>query len=250
MLNIWAVIITFNAESRLRQALSSVSFAREIVIVDCGSTDRTLEICRESGARIIERQWSGYSEQKNSGIGEARGTWILSMDADEELSPLLAREIKALEEPAPYSGYRIPRLNYYFGRALYHGGQYPDLQLRLFRKDLGCFDSRLIHEAVRIPGPVGRLKGDLLHYTYETIQDYFNKFNRYTMLEAQSLAESGKRPSTASLAWALLARPWLKFIRRYFFKLGFLDGVPGLLAALFTAFTMTVSYARYWEKTR
>jgi len=250
MLKISLVLITLNAGRYLRRILSSVSFASEIIVVDSGSTDSTLQICRESGARIFKKAWTSYARQKNYAIEQAESPWILSLDADEVLSPELAGEISKLQESAPYAGYKIPRLNHYFGRALRHGGQYPDFQLRLFRKDRGRFNDRPIHESVIVSGAIGQLRGEMLHYSYGTIDEYFSKFNRYTELEAQRLAGQEGRPGAVSIAAALLVKPWLKFIRRYFFKLGFLDGVPGLLAALFNSFTMIASYARYWEKTR
>jgi len=250
MLDISTVIITLNAETYLRRVLESVSFTREIVVVDCGSTDNTLKICRQFGARIFQRNWTGYGAQKNFGIEQAQGPWILSLDADEVLSEELTREIRALPEHPPYSGYRIPRVNHYFGRALHHGGQYPDLQLRLFLKEKGRFNQRPVHESVVVSGSIGRLSGEILHYSYDSIEEYFNKFSRYTSLEAERLHSEGVKLSPAAAAWYMLFKPWFKFIWRYFFKLGFLDGVAGLLAAVFNSFTMVASYAKYWEKYR
>lgn len=248
MLKISAVMITFNAQANLRQVLSALSFASEIVVVDSGSTDRTVEICREFGARVFTRGWSGYGAQKNFAIEQASHPWILSIDADEVVSPELAREISALEENTPYAGFRIPRLNHYFGRLLYHGGQYPDLQLRLFSTGRGRYNYRPVHESVELEGPVGLLSGVILHYSYETISDYFEKFERYTSLEAERLLAAGERPSALRLAQQMFLRPCWKFLWRYFFKLGFLDSTAGLLAALFNSFTMIVSYAKCWEK--
>jgi glycosyltransferase involved in cell wall biosynthesis len=250
MLEISLVIITFNAERHLRRVLSSAGFAAETVIVDCGSSDRTLEICRESGARLFEREWAGYGAQKNFALAQARCPWVLSLDADEVVSPELAREIAALDDRAPFAGYRIPRLNHYFGRPLRYGGQFPDYQLRLFKKSLGRYNDRPVHESVELQGAAGRLSGALLHFSYDTLADYFAKFSRYTDLEAARLLEAGEKPGPWSLILHLLVRPATKFIRRYFFKLGFLDGVPGLLAALFNSFAIIVSYAKAWEKSR
>ncbi len=248
MLKISAVMITFNAQANLRQVLSALSFASEIVVVDNGSTDRTVEICREFGARVFTRGWSGYGAQKNFAAEQASHPWILSIDADEVVSPELVREISTLEENTPYAGFRIPRLNHYFGRPLYHGGQYPDLQLRLFRAGKGRYNHRPVHESVELEGPVSLLSGEILHYSYDTVADYFEKFERYTSLEAERLLATGERPSAIRLTLQMFLRPCWKFFWRYLFKLGFLDGTAGLLAALFNSFTMIVSYAKCWEK--
>ena len=246
-LKISAVVITFNAQAGLRQVLSALSFAGEMVVVDSGSTDRTVEICREFGARVFTRAWSGYGAQKNYAIEQALHPWILSIDADEVVSPELAEEITALNQLTPYAGFRIPRLNHYFGRPLYHGGQYPDLQLRLFRAGRGRYNQRTVHESVEVDGPVGLLSGEILHYSYDTIAGYFGKFGRYTSLEAERLQAAGERPAAIRLALRMVLAPCWKFVWRYLFKLGFLDGAAGLLAALFNSFTMIVSYAKLWE---
>ena len=248
MLEISAVIITLNAEGTIRNTLTALDFTAEIVVVDSGSRDRTLEICREYGARIYEWEWPGYGRQKNRAIEQAVCPWVLSLDADEQVTAELAREIRALEENAPYDGYRLPRLNHYFGRPLYHGGQYPDLQLRLFRKGRGRYNERPLHESVVLEGRAGRLEGNLLHYSYGSIAEYLEKFQRYTCLEAERLQAAGERPGTFRCLRRMVLSPWAKFLRRYFFKRGFLDGMPGFLAAAFTSFTMIVSYARLWEK--
>ena len=250
MLDLSVVIITLDAERVIGRTLESVGFAREIVVVDSGSRDRTVEVCERFGARVIRRDWKGYGVQKNFAVEQAGSAWVLCLDADEVVSPELAAEIAALDEAAAWAGYRIPRLNHYFGRALHHGGQYPDLQLRLFRKGRGRFNLRPVHEAVELDGPAGRLKGELLHFSYATVDQYLEKFLRYTELEAQRLLESGEKPSAGRLISQLAVAPFAKFVRRYLFKLGFLDGLPGFLAAVFTSFTMIVGYARFWDKYR
>ena len=235
----------------VRRALESVrGVCAETIVVDSGSTDSTVSICRELGARVIRKEWEGYSRQKNFAVEQAAGPWILSLDADEELSPGLAREIRGLDQNTAFHGFRLPRRNHYFGRILRFGGQFPDLQLRLFRKDSGRFNDRPLHESVVVRGPVGRLKGVLEHFSYPTIADYFAKFGRYTDLEAQRLLAESSPSSGTGLAVSLLVAPGWKFIRRYFFKLGFLDGVPGFLAAAFGSFTMLVSRAKCWEARR
>ena len=251
MKKISVVMITLDAARTLERSLNSVSrLADEIVVVDSGSSDSTAGIAAACGARVLDHPWQGYGAQKNYGIERAGNEWVLSLDADELVSDELARSIASLPDVPPCDGYRVPRLNHYFGRPLRHGGQYPDLQLRLFRKSRGRFDTRPVHESVRIEGKVGRLEGDLLHDTYESIEEYLRKFMDYTELEARRLLDSGERPTPLRAVRRMVCSPAVKFIRRYLFKLGFLDGVPGLIAAAFGSFTMSVSYARFWEKYR
>jgi len=248
MLKISTVVIAFNAERSIVRMLESAhGLSAEILVVDSGSTDRTGDICRELGAVVIHKPWEGYARQKNFAIARAGSPWVLSLDADEEVSPELAAEIKSLDENTAFHGFRLPRRNHYFGRALVHGGQYPDLQLRLFRKDSGRFNDRPLHESVALEGPVGRLKGTLEHYSYPTLADYFEKFSRYTELEAERLFAAGAGRSRIALFGNLVVKPGWKFLRRYFFKLGFLDGMPGFLAAALGSLTMMVSQARCWE---
>lgn len=250
-LEISVVLITRDAERTVGRTLESVSgLAAETIVVDSGSADRTVEICRNAGARVFEREWPGYGAQKNFAIQQAGCPWVLSLDADESLSPELAAEIAALDENLPCRGYRIPRLNYYFGRPLRHGGQFPDYQLRLFRRGSGRFDNRPVHESVAVEGPVGELSGVIEHRSYLSLDDYLEKFLRYTDLEAERLLASGIRPTPSLLARRMVLRPAWKFLWRYLFKAGFRDGVPGLLAALFNSITMIVSHARFWEKYR
>jgi glycosyltransferase involved in cell wall biosynthesis len=251
MLKISAVMITCNAGRTIGRALESVrAVCAEAIVVDSGSTDSTVSICRELGAKVIQKQWEGYSRQKNFAVEQAACPWILSLDADEELTAELAQEIRGLDDDTAYDGFRMPRRNYYFGRALRFGGQFPDLQLRLFRKGSGRFNDRPLHESVEVKGAVGRLRGVLEHDSDPTLEDYFEKFGRYTELEAQRLLTEGHRPTGIGLVVGLVVAPFWKFVRRYFFKLGFLDGVPGLLAAALGSFTMIVSRAKCWEARR
>jgi glycosyltransferase involved in cell wall biosynthesis len=251
MLKISTVVVALNAERSIGQALESIrGFSDEAVVVDCGSADSTEKICLEKGARVIRKPWEGYARQKNFAVEQAACPWVFSLDADEEVSPELASEIQSLNEDTGFQGFRLPRRNHYFGRALLHGGQYPDFQLRLFRKDSGRFNDRPVHESVILDGKAGKLNSALEHYSYPTIADYFEKFGRYTELEAERLFAAGCSPGPVGLAGELAVRPCWKFIRRYFFKLGFLDGVPGFLAAAFGSFTMIAAQAKCWEKRR
>jgi glycosyltransferase involved in cell wall biosynthesis len=228
------VLITLNEAANLPRTLESVSWAQEIVVVDSGSKDATLEIARMAGARVFEEPWKGFSAQKNSAIAHATNDWVLSLDADEELSPELAREIQTLLAGEPgFSAYRIPRLNHFLGRPLRHGGYWPDPKLRLFRSGAARFAERPVHEKMETAGPVGTLKSPLLHQCYPTLEDYIEHMNRYSTVAAQMLVDSGRAPrSLPSLAWSALLNPAATFIYNYVVRLGFLDGREGLLQHL------------------
>ena len=227
-------LITRNEAANLPCTLLSVRWAQETVVVDSGSTDATLEIARSAGARVFEEPWKGFAAQKNSAIAHTTGDWILSLDADEEVSPELAREIQALlaGEPA-FAAYRIPRLNHFLGRALHHGGYWPDPKLRLFRRGAARFLDRPVHETMQADGPVGTLKGHLIHHCYPTLEDYIEHMNRYSTISAQALIASGRAGrSWLWLVWTALLNPAATFLYNYIVRLGFLDGREGLLQHL------------------
>jgi glycosyltransferase involved in cell wall biosynthesis len=224
-------LITLDEAANLPRTLRSVNWAQEIVVVDSGSTDGTREIALKAGARVFEEPWKGFATQKNAAIAYATGVWVLSLDADEEVSPELAREIQGLLEGEPkYSAYRIPRLNHFLGRPLRHGGYWPDPKLRLFRKGAARFAERPVHETMETSGPVGTLKNPLLHHCYPTLEDYIEHMNRYSSAGARMLADSGRAPRTLpGLIWNALLNPAATFAYNYVFRLGFLDGREGLL---------------------
>jgi len=242
------VLITLNEAANLPRTLESVSWAQEIVVVDSGSTDATLEIARKARAHIFEEPWKGFSAQKNSAIAHASCDWVLSLDADEELSPELAREIQTLlsGEPA-FSAYRIPRLNHFLGRPLRHGGYWPDPKLRLFRSGTARFAERPVHESMETAGPIGKLKNPLLHHCYPTLEDYIEHMNRYSTVAAKMLVDSGRAPrSLLSLAWSALLNPAATFIYNYVFRLGFLDGREGLLQHLNHSVYIHWKFVKAW----
>ena len=199
------VLITRNEAANLPRTLASLrllsGIAQEIVIVDSGSKDSTLEIARGAGARVFMEPWKGFAAQKNSAIDKTTGDWILSLDADEEVSSELASEIQALlaAEPA-FGAYRIPRLNHFLGRPLRHGGYWPDPKLRLFRRGAARFQEQPVHETMRADGPDGLLRGHLIHRCYPTMADYIEHMNRYSTLGAETLIASGRRRSVIPLA--------------------------------------------------
>lgn len=241
------VIITYNEEKNIRDCLESVKWAGEIIIVDGFSRDKTIAICQEYTNKIYQREnVSNLNINKSYGIEKAIGDWIVYLDADEQVSVDLSVEIKGvLSEESKFEAYKIPRQNYYFGRWLKHGGHFPDYQLRLFKSGKARFECRHVHERLQVDGRVGCLNHPLVHHSYPTISQYLKKFDFYTSFEANYMLQTKKRYSALS---GLVISPISKFMRRYFFKLGFLDGLPGFLACLFHSLGIIVSYAKYWEK--
>lgn len=243
------VLITLNEASNLPRTLQSVSWAQEIIVVDSGSTDETLQIARAAGARIYEEPWKGFAAQKNAAIAHATCDWILSLDADEEVSTELSAEIrKLLEEDPPFSAYRIPRLNHFMGRALRHGGYWPDPKLRLFKRGWAQFGQRAVHETMDAGGPAGELRSPLLHHCYPTIEEYVEHVNRYSTLSAWMLVDAGRAPqSMLSLFWHSMMNPVATFLYNYVFRLGFLDGPEGLLQHLNHSIYIHWKYAKAWR---
>jgi glycosyltransferase involved in cell wall biosynthesis len=243
------VLITLDEEANLPRTLKSVNWAQEIVVVDSGSTDGTLEIARKAGARVFEEPWKGFAAQKNSAIAHATGDWVLSLDADEEVSPELAREIQGLLAGEPrFSAYRIPRLNHFLGKPLRHGGYWPDPKLRLFRRGSARFAQRPVHETIEATGPVGTLKNPLIHHCYPTLDEYIEHMNRYSSAGAGLLVDSGRAPrSLLALLWNALLNPLATFLYNYFFRLGFLDGREGLLQHLNHSVYIHWKYVKAWQ---
>jgi glycosyltransferase involved in cell wall biosynthesis len=242
-------LITRNEAANLPRTLASVRWANEIVVVDSGSTDATLELARDAGARIFEEPWKGFAAQKNAAIAHCSSDWILSLDADEEVSPELALEIQALlaGEPA-FSAWRISRLNHFLGCPLRHGGYWPDPKLRLFRRGAAQFADRPVHETMQANGPVGQLRSHLIHHCYPTLSDYIEHMNRYSSIAAEALAASGRAGrSWLWLAWNALLNPAATFLYNYVFRLGFLDGRAGLLQHINHSFYIHWKFAKAWS---
>ena len=253
-------LITHNEAANLPRTLASVRWAAEIVVVDSGSTDATREMARAAGARVIEEPWKGFAAQKNSAIAHTTGEWVLSLDADEEVSAELAGEIAALlaGEPGP-SGYRIPRLNHFLGRPLRHGGYWPDPKLRLFRRGAARFAERAVHETMQMLEPgdarVGELRGHLIHHCYPTLNDYVEHMNRYSAIAAGALVAAGradgaKRHPWLWMAWNGILNPAATFVYNYIFRMGFLDGRAGLLQHAHHSFYIHWKYAKALELAR
>lgn len=231
----------------------------EVIIVDSGSTDRTVEIAKSFGAKVFIEEWKGFAEQKNSAIEKATGTWILSLDADEAVSPQLLREIGStlvaqsrlgLEQPPDshaVDAFSMPRQNLFLQRPMKHGGFWPDRKVRLFRKGKGRFAERPVHESVAVTGRIAQLDGALVHHSYPTLSGYIDHMNRYSSLGAEMVVADGKvRFSVINIA----LRPLATFMYNYFFRLGFLDGREGLLLHLYHAVYVSWKYAKAWELSR
>jgi len=233
-------VITLNEERDLPRALASVrDLADEIVVVDSGSADRTREVARAHGARVLERAWTDFSDQKNFAATQAAHDWIFSLDADEELSPALQEELRRWKEAEPAAAaYEMPRRARYLGRWIRHSGWYPDRKRRLYRRDRARFVGRL-HEALEVDGAVARLDSDLCHHTFATLAEHRAQIEHYSRLTARTLHAAGRRQWLLPL---LASPPWM-FLRTYFLKLGFLDGAAGWHIARLTARTSYLKYA-------
>jgi glycosyltransferase involved in cell wall biosynthesis len=239
------LVITRNEENNIVDCLESVGWADDIVVVDAGSSDRTVELARRFTQKVFVTPWGGFSEAKEFALRQASNEWVLWLDADERVPPALGAEIReTLADGAPsYAGFRLARRAYFLGKWIRHCGWYPGYVLRLFRRDAGAFNRSRVHERLELRGPAGRLRNDLLHFTDETLYHYFSKFNTYTSLAAEDAHEAGR----SSSAYDLLLRPPYLFFRMYLFRGGFLDGMHGLVLSLCSAGYVFVKYAKLNE---
>lgn len=240
-------IITRNEASNIARALESVAWADDIVVVDCGSTDDTVAIARRFTERMFVRDWPGYSAQKNHAATLAAHDWILSLDADERVTPGLADEMRSLlaTEP-PARGYRLPRVTWHLGRWIRSTDWYPDYQLRLYDRRAGSWAARHVHESVRLEGRPGILEHELEHYAYADLADHLETMGRYTDLAARQMREDGKRATVSGL----VVHPPLAFLRNYVLRGGFRDGVPGLIVSGLNAGYVFLKLAKLWELQR
>jgi glycosyltransferase involved in cell wall biosynthesis len=245
-------IVTHNEEANLRRTLESVKWADEIILVDSGSTDRTCDIAREYNAKVIVEPWRGYVAQKQFAIDLCTKDWILLLDADEEVDPGLAEEIRtAIADPNAAAGYRLPRKNLFLGRWMRHGGFYPDPKLRLFRRGEGIVTGHNPHDRCELkPGVRQRtiqFQNAIVHYTYPDLALYISHMNRYSSLGAQLAVAKGHRSFSVA---NIVLRPLVTFVYNYFFRLGFLDGREGMLLHLYHAVYVSWKYAKAWELSR
>lgn len=261
------VIITHNEEANIGRTLASVQpllaeGKGELIVVDSGSTDRTVEIAKSHGAKVFIEDWKGYAAQKNSAIDKATGDWILSLDADEEVNEGMQKLLPFILSPPQGCGYAgmglvFARQNYFLGRWIRHGGFWPDKKLRLVQRGLGRFEDRSVHEDIRLtagceshdpsfdfdPGyPVA-----IIHHSYPTLAEYIDHMNRYSSLGAEMAVAQGQ---SGFSIFDILVRPFATFTYNYIFRLGFLDGREGLLLHLYHAVYVSWKYAKAWELTR
>ena len=243
MSQISIAIITKNEEAGIGACLESARWADEILVVDSQSSDATVKIAQDHGARVFVRPFDNFADQKNFAVSKATMPWVFSLDADERIPEGLKVELRQrIEDPRALNGYYVPRDNYIFGRCLRFGGQGQDRQMRLFRPDKVRFKN-VVHEEVQIDGSTGMLEHHLLHYTYDSLNDWFEKFIQYTDLEVRQMKERGVR-----YHWPqLFIKPWLRFLYTYVWKGGFLDGYQGLLFHSLSAFYAFVKYAKLRE---
>ena len=242
-------VITFNEEANIGRMLASVAWADERIVVDSGSTDRTCEIARQHGATVFQEPWKGFAAQKNSALEKTSSEWVLSLDADEEVDPELAREIQQVASaPDSAEGYFIARKNYFLGRWIRHGGFYPDRKLRLTRRGGGKFIELPVHETMRIEGRTANLQNALIHHAYPTLAGYVDTMNRYSSLAAE-IARSKDEPGSSTLSFLthVYLRPAANFVWNYFARGGFLDGREGLLLHTYHNAYVSWKYAKSWE---
>src|SRR5437016_2450851 len=244
-------IITLKEEANIVRTLESVKgIADEIIVVDSQSTDSTVALAQSFGAKVFIEAWKGFAPQKNSALAKASCDWILSLNADEEVSPELAGSIRALlQSPAapPLNGYQMARRNLYMGRWIRRAGFYPDPKLRLVKRGVAQFELRAVHEDMKMEEETGHLNGDLIHHAQATLEGFIEHANRYSSLGAGMAVE--RRAIGFSVVNVVL-RPLVRFIWSYFFRLGFLDGREGLLVYMNHAMYVSWKYAKAWEMSR
>jgi (heptosyl)LPS beta-1,4-glucosyltransferase len=240
-------VITKNEAADLAAALASVAWADEIVVVDSQSTDDTVAIAHQFTDRVVVREWPGYIAQKNHAASMATHDWILSLDADERVTPELANEIQSRLAADPReAAFRIPRVTWHLGQWIRSTDWYPDFQMRLYDRRAAEWTGKYVHEAVTVRGAVGQLRGELQHYPYRDLSEHLETIDRYTTLAARQMHESGRRAAVADLA----IHPPLAFLRNYILRGGFRDGATGLLISRMNAYYVFLKFAKLWELQR
>ena len=239
-------VITYNEAEHIAAALDSVSWADEVIVVDSGSTDRTAEIARGKATRVIVRDWPGYSAQKNFAADQASNDWVLSMDADERVTPALAEEIRRILSAGPQArGYRIKRVSHYLGHWIRTTDWSHDFQLRLYDRRAGRWNGLRIHESFRLAqGTPGQLHGAMEHYAYRDISHHLQKIDAYTTLIAEQWVEEGRRTTPLQIA----VHPMLAFLRNYVMRAGVLQGAVGLIISLLNSYYVFLKFAKLWER--
>ncbi len=244
-MKISVIVVAYNEAHNIRRCLESVKdIADEMIVVDSGSQDDTVAICKEIGAKVIDQPFLGYIEQKNFAIAQAGNEWLLSLDADEELSPELKTSILAAMQHPEADGYSMNRLTQYCGTWVRHSGWYPDVKLRLFKKHVGQFAGMNPHDEYKFhdEGTLIHLKGDLLHYSYVDLTDFIEKMDHFSMHSADAMFKHGRRSSLLKIIYKPIAR----FFRHYLVKAGFLDGTTGFIIAINSAYGVFLKYLRLY----
>ena len=241
-----ACIITYNEEGNIRKCLESVKLADELVVVDSYSTDNTVAIAKEYTQHVIQTSWPGHVAQKNNTLKYATHEWVLSLDADERISPELREEIEAElgKNTLSWDGFYMPRRTFYLQRWILHGGWQPDLGLRLFKKSKGRWGGQDPHDRVILDGKTKRLKNPIYHYNYRDLSHQIMTIDSYSRISSAELLKEGRKFRYLDL----LLRPPFRFLRDYFLKQGFRDGWPGLIIAVNTSFYVFTKYAKLWER--
>lgn len=238
------VIITLNEEEIIQQCIESASFADEVLVVDSESSDRTVELARQLGAKVVDQPWLGYGRQKQFAVDQAAYDWVLCLDADEQLTTELKQEIQSILQAPSVNAYALPRRNRFMGRWLLHGEGYPDWCIRLFNRKSARWSDDPVHEKVEVDGEVKRLAGDLLHQSEQGLEEYLRKQNHYTSVQAEVLFNRGK-----PFRWSkMLLSPLIRFIKFYFLRRGLLDGLPGLVHISIGCFNSFIKYAKLRER--
>lgn len=243
MFPVSVVIVTKDEEKNIEDALKSAADAKEIIIVDSFSADRTVEVSRLYTNKIFQHPWQGYSRQKQQAVDYAEGPWVLILDADERLTPELKKEIFEAIKSSDCAGFYIPRKNFFLGKWIRHSGWWPDHTLRLFRKDKAFLEDREVHEKVIVNGPAGYLKSPLEHYTYRTISDFLKKMDNYSTLAAKEVLKTSAAPGILYI----VIKPFFTFFKMLVLRLGFLDGAHGLVLAVLYSYYTFLKYIKVWE---
>ncbi len=244
MIPVSVAVVTKDEAKNIERALKSVRAFDDIVVIDAFSSDGTVEICRRYTDRVYQREWMGYARQKQAAVDLAENQWVLILDADERVTEGLAEEIKEKMKGNGPLGFYVPRKNFFLGKWIRHSGWWPDYTLRLFRKDVSHVEFREVHEKVVVDGPVDYLRQPLEHYTYGTISDYVRKMENYSTLSAAELHDKKFTPHVLSM----LINPFCVFVKMFFLRQGFRDGMHGFMLAGLYSFYTFLKYAKMWEK--
>ncbi len=240
-----AFIVCCNEEEQIRRCLESLVWCDEIVIIDSGSTDRTLDICREFTKTIFQRPWPGFVAQKRFGLEQCSSDWVLNIDADEVVTPELQKQIvEALGSDSVTCGYELSRIVFFLGQFWRKGGWYPEYRLRLCKRDKTTWGGEDPHEKALVDGPTKRLNGELLHFTYRDFSNQIRTLNSFSQTSAESMWKRGERASLGKI----LLNPLARFFKFYLFKKGYREGIRGLFVALIEMFSVFLKYVKLWEK--